>query len=197
VAFDDVLDEVREALRRVRNPLTGKYRVFNTDQLRAASRAVEFMRSCRITGVTVHVDEVDGADGKEPSWYYKCRLRGRMEGAPVTRSLVVTSDPMGQLLRREGDFHPDLPPAATTLKGMVPKEQWDALAAQLAEWGARFERDSAADLQERIRAVRDRIFQKDRGKLTAEMARLQRRGWKLPDVVECWNEALVEEVMKA
>jgi len=203
----NVLEEVCQRLEHARD-LTGQLRppgppgrprqIFTTSQLEAGARVVEFMRSCRVVRLTFHVEEMYGADGKEPNSYFKCKLWGRMRGKPTVRTLLLRTGPlpdlmdlMGQLFHREGRFYH--PPVAL-LKDLVPQDQWDALEKRIIELKTQFDSSAA---QKRIQEIHDKIFQTEREKLTVEMAQLQRRGWKLSDILECWNEALVKGVMEA
>jgi hypothetical protein len=185
-AFDDLLEE---ACNRLRAAGMGT----PENQLYAAVRCVEFMRGCRVADVTVSV-QVNDPD-KDPDWYYKCKLSGTMNGKRLSRMITVTSSlsPIGHLFSREGS--PLDNKRHAILAEMVPEDQWRALREQFSELAAHLRDDGTID--RRISQVRDKVFQEDRRRLIFRMASLQRRGWRLPDVVECWNEALVEEVMKA
>ena len=174
----------------------------NAAQDHACFEAVEFLHHARVTRCSAHVAHVDGKDGKEVTSYRKARLSARLK-APVRfvrRTVAMTTNPFAQVLRAFATFEWDTASRlSVALRHLVPQEQWARLASQLAVRREELERDPVrqAALEGKLEAARRRIYEKERKELLHEMERLMRRGWTGAQVMECWNEAVVKDVMES
>lgn len=204
-----MLDEaVIEGIHVVLSGLDPYWVELDADQHQAVFQAVEFVLKARVVRVKVHVIQTDTADGLVAGMFRKIRLRAKIDGKKVVRTIALTDDPMEQVLRAFGSFDPKAlqtvvhghqPASVKGIRNLVPKDVWEGLSAQLAERESEYGKDekAQADLQRRLEVCRTIIFEKDRQALVHEMGRLQRRGWSRKDVMGTFDEAFVREVMES